>query len=84
MSNFSEREMLSIAAESMARIAPATEEEFVVEIAKEMEAAGIAPELVHAFRKTRRIVTKENVKLLPADQVAEWNSAVADFLRNRS
>ena len=47
------------------------------EMVEAMERVGTRPVLVYAFRKTGRIVTEENAKLLTAEDLAEWH-AVCD------
>lgn len=42
---------------------------------------GIPPELVHAMRKTGRVVTEQNMHLLEPDELAEWQDAVDEYRR---
>ncbi len=46
---------------------------------KAMKAAGIAPELIHAWQRTGRLVTQENRHLLSAKDVAEWQAAIEEY-----
>ena len=41
--------------------------------------AGVRPEIVYAHRKTGLIVTEDNLDNLPADALAEWEAAVAEY-----
>ena len=43
------------------------------------EDAGAAPEVIYAMRKTRRIVTEQNKQHLTAEDIAEWDAAIAEF-----
>ncbi len=43
-----------------------------------MRRSKVRPEIVYAFEKTGRLVTKENSKLLTAEELAEWHAAVAE------
>lgn len=50
------------------------------ETVQAMEAAGIAPELViHAYRRTGRIVTEDNQHKLSPEAIDEWNEAVEEY-----
>ncbi len=46
---------------------------------EEMKAAGIDPAIIHAFEKTGLIVTEENQKLIPEEDLAEWDAAIAEY-----
>jgi hypothetical protein len=43
------------------------------------EHAGLPPALIYAMRKTRRIVTEQNKQHLTAEDIAEWDAAIAEF-----
>ncbi len=49
------------------------------ELLTAMKAAGIAPELIHAWQRTGRLVTEENHYLLSAKDVAEWQAAIEEY-----
>jgi hypothetical protein len=44
-----------------------------------MSAAGIRPEVIYAFRKTGRIVTEDNWRLLSEADRKEWTDAVKEY-----
>jgi len=44
-----------------------------------MRAAGIDPAKIHAFQKTGRILTPENMKYLTEEDIAEWQDAVDEY-----
>lgn len=49
------------------------------DICEAMRHAGIDPAKIFAYRKTGRIVTSENVKLLTRADVKEWNDAIDEY-----
>jgi hypothetical protein len=53
-------------------------DEVMVEVLRE---AGLRPEWIYAFEKTGLLVTEENHHRLDAADIAEWDAAVAEFLR---
>jgi hypothetical protein len=44
-----------------------------------MSTSGMRPEIIYAFEKTGRIVTRENMKFLTKAELAEWDSAIAEY-----
>ncbi len=38
-----------------------------------------APALVHAYEKTGRIITDENIAHVPREKLIEWDAAVAEY-----
>ena len=52
---------------------------FVAAMEQIMLNAGIYPAFVYAFRKTGLSLTEDNVNLLTAAELAEWNNAIAEF-----
>lgn len=46
---------------------------------KMLAGAGLAPEHLHAVKKTGRIVTRENTQYLIPQDIAEWNAAVEEY-----
>ncbi len=59
--------------------APVDIDEIDEEMLKAMKAAGIAPELIHAWQRTGRLVTQENRHLLSAKDVSEWQAAIEEY-----
>ena len=56
-------------------------EKFLEESTEAMVAAGIRPEIIYAHRKTGGlIVTEENLKKLSAEDIAEWEAAIDEYL----
>ena len=43
--------------------------------------AGTRPELIYAYRKTGRILTKDTYRRLPRDEREEWDAAIDEFFR---
>lgn len=50
-------------------------------VADALEKAAARPEIIYAFRKTGRIVTKQNQHLIPQRELDEWDAAVEEYLR---
>jgi len=48
---------------------------------KAMRAAGIAEELIYAFKKTGRLVTEENQHFLTKEELDEWKRAIQESPR---
>jgi len=44
-----------------------------------MQAAGIRPALIYAYKRTGLIVTGENRRLMSAADLDEWEDAIAEF-----
>jgi hypothetical protein len=59
--------------------APLMPEKMEEEMVRAMESSGIAPQLIHAYRRTGRLVTEQNQDLLPAEEIEEWNAAVEEY-----
>ena len=54
---------------------------YLEESTKAMVAAGIRPEIIYAHRKTGGlIVTEENQGKLSAEDIAEWEAAIDEYL----
>ena len=62
---------------------PLSEGDIMAAMMAVFERAGTPPHLVYAAQKTGRIVTVENQHLLTADELAEWNAAVAEYRQLR-
>lgn len=58
---------------------PLSEDDVMAAMMAVFERAGTPPHIVYAAKKTGRIVTVENQHLLSAEELAEWNAAVAEF-----
>ena len=41
--------------------------------------AGVAPAVIYAFRKTGRIITKDNAKFVPAAALEAWQHAIDEY-----
>jgi hypothetical protein len=48
-------------------------------IVEAMKAAGIDPAVIHAYEKTGRIVTEDNLHLLSEADLAEWEAAIEEY-----
>lgn len=48
-------------------------------IVEAMATAGIDPALIYAFKKTGRIVTATNKRLLSEDEMEEWEDAIDEY-----
>jgi hypothetical protein len=48
------------------------------EILKALAAAGVDPAAVYAYNKTGLLVSEENMHLLGAEELAEWQQAVEE------
>lgn len=46
-----------------------------------MEQAGIDPAKIYAFRRTGRIVTEDNVRVLSQQDLDEWQAAIEEYER---
>jgi hypothetical protein len=51
------------------------------ELVAAMESQGLRPELIHATRRTNRVVTEANAHLLSPADLDEWNAAVDEYFR---
>ena len=49
------------------------------ELVKTMRKAGIDPRVIYAIKKTGRIVTKQNMRLLSESDLAEWDAALSEY-----
>jgi hypothetical protein len=54
-------------------------QEFHKSMLELMSVSGMRPEIIYAFEKTGRIVTRENMKFLTDADLAEWDSAIAEY-----
>jgi hypothetical protein len=59
--------------------APLMPEKMEEETVRAMETAGIAPQLIHAYRRTGRLVTEQNQHKLSAEAIDAWNAAVEEY-----
>jgi hypothetical protein len=48
-------------------------------ILKAMKLAGIPARLIHAYKRTGRIVSEDNKKYLTPEELAEWAGALAEY-----
>jgi hypothetical protein len=48
-------------------------------VTKAMEQAGVAPQVIYAFRKTGRIITEENANFVPAAALEAWQHAIDEY-----
>ena len=46
-----------------------------------MRKAGIAPQIIHAFERTGRLVAESNKHLLTKEELAEWEDAIVEYFR---
>ena len=46
-----------------------------------LTAAGSPPEFIHAFNRTGRLVTEDNIQYLTEDEIQEWTNAVKEYRR---
>jgi hypothetical protein len=46
-----------------------------------MQRSGTRPEIIYAYQKTGRIVTKESLASLAPDERAEWDAAIDEYFR---
>jgi hypothetical protein len=44
-----------------------------------MEVAGTPPQLIHAYRRTGRLVSELNIHLLSTEDLDEWNAATQEY-----
>ena len=56
-----------------------SDDEYDEMVTKAMEQAGVAPAVIYAFRKTRRIITEENAKFVPASALEAWQHAIDEY-----
>jgi hypothetical protein len=56
-----------------------SDDEYDQAVTKAMEQAGVAPQVIYAFRKTGRIITEENAKFVPAAALEAWHQAIAEY-----
>ena len=48
---------------------------------EDMKAAGLDPALIHTFEKTGLLVTEQNHRLIPENDLAEWDAAIQEYRR---
>lgn len=48
-------------------------------VVKAMRAAKIHPELIHAYKRTGRILSKQGSKLLSPEELQEWKDAINEW-----
>lgn len=48
-------------------------------IVEAMKKANINPAIIYAFQKTGRLVSEDNLALIPERDLAEWNAATAEY-----
>jgi hypothetical protein len=56
-----------------------SDDEYDAMVTKAMQQAGVAPQVIYAFRKTGRIITEENAKFVPAAALEAWHEAIAEY-----
>jgi hypothetical protein len=56
-----------------------SDDEYAAMVTTAMEQAGVAPQVIYAFRKTGRIITQENAKFVPAAALEGWHQAIAEY-----
>jgi SEC-C motif len=56
-----------------------SDDEYDEMVTKAMEQAGVAPQVIYAFRKTGRIITEENAKFVPAAALEAWQHAIDEY-----
>ena len=56
-----------------------SDDEYDAAVTKAMEQAGVAPQVIYAFRKTGRIITEENAKFVPATALEAWQHAIDEY-----
>jgi hypothetical protein len=47
-------------------------------VARSLAVAGVAPQVIHAFRRTGMLVTEDNLDLWSAEEVRRWMAAVEE------
>jgi hypothetical protein len=62
---------------------PVSEEELTAAMLEVFRRAGTPGDIVHAFRKTGRLVTEENMHLLSEEELAEWDAAIEEYRSQR-
>lgn len=58
---------------------PISTDELKAVVLAAMERANANPAHIYAFRKTGRLVTKENSINMTDEEIAEWNAAVDEY-----
>ncbi|WP_423205035.1 DUF5677 domain-containing protein [Pseudomonas kribbensis] len=59
-----------------------SEQDSIREIVRALETANVSPELIYAFKKTGRLVTKTNASFLTKLELQEWKNAVKEYSNN--
>jgi hypothetical protein len=49
------------------------------ETVRAMKAAGIHPKFIHAFRRTGRVISEDNLDKLSPEAIDEWNEAIEEY-----
>lgn len=62
---------------------PVSEEELTATMLEVFRRAGTPGDIVHAFLKTGRLVTQENMHLLSDEELAEWDAAIEEYHSQR-
>jgi hypothetical protein len=52
---------------------------FEAAVVEAMVASGVSPAIVYAYQQTGMLVTEENWSLLSAEELAEWDAALARY-----
>jgi len=60
---------------------PLSEEKYERMMIEAMAEVGISQAMIFAFKRTGRIVTERNKYLLPAEELREWEEAIAEYHR---
>jgi hypothetical protein len=58
---------------------PLEVEKVTADIVRAMEAAGVHPRLIHAYRRTGLLVSEDNVDRLGPRELAEWRAALEEY-----
>ncbi len=68
-------------ADELRPISQQTQDEYERATVEAMSTAGIDPALVYAYKRTGRIVTEKNKRLLSERELDEWNDAIDEYHR---
>ncbi len=58
---------------------PIDQARFDAAIIAAMEEAGIGPALIHAYRRTGRLVTEQNARACSRDELRQWQAALEEY-----
>ncbi|MCE9565575.1 MAG: hypothetical protein K8U57_26435 [Planctomycetes bacterium] len=63
----------------IATTGPAAAQQRRAAMVEDMKAAGIAPDIIYAFKKTDRLVTAMSQHLLSEEDLQEWDDAIDEW-----